>query len=369
MNLIEIFFTKKLITVYNTKKSYQGNINKYFKLINKDIETYFNNNNLEQIEDDLTIAYAELEKQDIPLLTRRTFFNSIKQFLGAFNKETKTLDFWDSLKAHLKGASPISDEDVPNTKDIKIVLSHGNTLSRAMFLMMSCTGCRIGELLALYPEDIDLEEKPAIMKIKRSYDRKKPGHVKNYTKTKKPRICFLSDESVTAYNEWLKERPQYLKTAVAKSPFMKSMEDNRIFPMSDENAREIWANLVKRSGLYKIDSNTNRLTLHPHCLRKFFRSYFGHADLAEHFMGHATGMTRFYRNMKLEDLAKEYTKYMQNVTIFGSGPNIERVNNLQKQVNSLLEDNQKLRAEMNELKYKLLEEKVEKHEKIINGEK
>lgn len=353
-NLIEDFFTKKLITAYNTKKSYKGNINKYFKLINKDMNTYFENSNIEEIENDLTKCYAKLEQLDTPLLTRRTFFNSIKQFLATYNKETKTLDFWDSLKTQLKGASPISDEDVPNTQDIKTVLSHGTTVSRAMFLIMTSTGCRIGELLALYPEDIDTSKRPTTVRIKRNYDRKKPGHVKNLTKTKKPRTCFLSDEATEAYLEWLKERAQYLKTACSKSRYQKDNDDPRVFPMSDENAREIWQHLVKKSALYKTDSNTNRLTLHPHCLRKFFRSYFGHADLAEHFMGHSTGMDKHYRNMKSEDLANEYVKYMQNVTVFGAGPDSERLNSMQEQMKELQKENEQLRKDMQSLMVKVL---------------
>ena len=136
------------------------------------------------------------------------------------------------------------------------------------------------------------------------------------TKTRKTRTCFLTNEATTAYKEWLKERDAYLKTTIKRSKYEKDPNDKRIFPMSDENAREIWTNLVKKSGLYKKDTETNRLTLHPHCIRSFFRSYFGNADLAEHLLGHATGMDKYYRNMKKEDIAQEFIKYMQNVTIF-----------------------------------------------------
>ena len=98
------------------------------------------------------LHYMILEKNNVPLLTRRTFFDSVKQFLCTIDKRLKQLDFWDTLKIRVRGADPISEKFVPNALDLKTVLSHGNTLSRGMYLIMTSTGCRIGELLALYPE-------------------------------------------------------------------------------------------------------------------------------------------------------------------------------------------------------------------------
>lgn len=366
-DLIEDFFTKKLVTTYNTRKSYRGNINKYFRLLDKDINTYFDKNKpIEEYEDDLSTIYMEMEKKNVPLLTRRTFFNSVKQFLCAIDKRLKQLDFWDTLKIRTRGADPISEKFIPNALDLKTVLSHGNTLSRAMFLIMSSTGCRIGELLALYPEDINTDVTPSIVTIKKTYERKGKKTVKTLTKTRKTRICFLTSEATNAYHEWLKERDAYLETTIKKSKYDKDKDDKRIFPMSDENARTIWANMVKRCGLYKKDSETNRLTLHPQCIRSFFRSYFGNADLARHLLGHATGMDKYYRNMKKEDLAQEFTKHMHNLMIFEREADLTGVHEQLEQKDKELAD---LKQDMHEMKLKLLELYVEKHEKQINKKK
>lgn len=316
-DLKDQFFTKRLITSTNTKRSYSSSIDKFFSLIGKDIDTYFKNTP-ESIENDLNKAYLLLEKSNVPLLTRKTQLNAVKQFLCTHNKKLKELDFWEILKNRLKGASPISDEDVPNAQDIKTVLSHGNTKGRAIFLMMASCGCRIGELLALYPSDIDTTATPTKIRITKTYDSHSKIKIKNTTKTNSDRVCFISKEATEAYLEWMKEREQYLKTAVKKTRnhYAKDKDDKRVFPMSDENARVIWATMIQKSGMYKTDDTTNRLTLHPHCLRKFFRSYLGNADLAEHLMGHKTGMDKFYRNKKKEDLADDYLKVMENVTIF-----------------------------------------------------
>ena len=367
-DLIDKFFEKRLITTFNTRKSYKSNINKYFKIIGKDINTYFNET-LESIENDLNKAYMQLDKQEVPLLSRRTFFNAIRQFLCTHDKKLKDLDFWDILKSKVRGADPISEELVPNTTDLKTVLSHGNTLSRAMYLMMASCGCRIGELLALTENDIDTDSKPTKLTISKTYDSSSKNYTKMLTKTRKKRIAFISDEATDAYMEWMKERSTWLKHAAHKAQrFNKNKDDPRIFPMTDNNAMVIWTNLVKKSKLYKEnkerDITTGRLILHPHCLRKFFRSYLGNADLSEHLMGHATGMDRHYRNMKKEDLAELYFKHMQNVTVFETPADTTHIQNEMAQ---LQKDNQEMKAEWMEkrLEVQELKQKIAEMEKKL----
>jgi len=360
--IIDKFFEKKLITSSNTQKSYKCSILKYFSLINKDMGTYFNGNKtLDDYENDLNKAYMELDKQNIPLLSIRTHFNSIKQFMCTMDRECKKLDFWDTLKMRVRGADSISKEFIPNQKDIKSVLTHGNACSRAMYLIMASTGMRIGELLALYPEDIDTSIRPAVVNIRRSYDCAKENKVKMMTKTKKKRISFLTDEAVDSYLEWKKIRDDYLKVAVTKSKYYKDNNDKRIFPMTTETARKKWLNLVKKSGLYETDTETNRLTLHPHCLRKFFRSYFGNADLSEHLMGHATGMDKYYRNMKKEDISKEFLKYAHNVTIFERPVDLTDVN---EKIGQMTQENQKLQNDVDKLRMELLEVKMKQVQEL-----
>lgn len=363
---IDYFFNKKLITNSNTQRGYRGNIRRFFVIINKDVDSYFSKDKtLEDYDDDLIKAYSQIEKENTPYLTRRTFFNSVKQFMITYDKRIKELDFWDILKTHLRGASPISKEHITNAQDIKTILNHADAKGKAMFLIMASSGLRIGELLALHETDINMTINPTLIDVTKTYDRKKQGNVSTMTKTKRPRKCFISSEATEFYLEWLKIRDKYLKTSTGKTnkKYKKDAKDKRIFPMSDENARKIWENLVIKSNLFTKeelkDAKTKRLVLHPHCLRKFFRSYFGNSDLAEHLMGHATGMDKHYRNMKIEDLANEYLKTMENVMIFSKRSKdildmSERLENKDKELTEL-KDNLKLM----ELRMQGLENKLD----------
>ena len=140
---IEGFLDKRLITSKNTRRNYTLNIQTYFKTLNKDIETYFDNGcTPEEYETDLRNVYSILYKKGRPDLSIRTFFNSVKQYMITNNKELRDLEFWDTLKARTRGAEPASDEAILNQKDIKTILSHGNALSRALFLMLASSGRR-----------------------------------------------------------------------------------------------------------------------------------------------------------------------------------------------------------------------------------
>lgn len=333
----------------------------------------------EEYENDLRTVYTILDKDGKSNLSKRTFFIGIKQFMITHNKRLQDLEFWGDLMRRTRGAEPTSDETILNKKIIKQILSHGNTLSRALFLMLASSGRRIGEILALTPDDIDLNATPATINIKKTLER-------NQTKTGQRTICFISDEARDAYKEWMLERDDYLKVAVRRGVNRitgpKDPKDPRVFPMGYHNANLIWQNLLIRANLTKIEviqdkwsksprkiikRNTKweRMAAHPHSLRKFFRSYLGDADLAEYLMGHATMLTRAYRKMTPEDLAEKYRTLMPNVTIMSDAPDLKGINeNLKKKERKIKEMEQLI--ESMQTRMQILEMKLDV-EKLKNG--
>ncbi|MCJ7570480.1 MAG: site-specific integrase [Candidatus Thermoplasmatota archaeon] len=357
---IEEFLDKEMIDAPNTRDGYRCNIQSYFKILDKDMNTYFKEipedkkereKVLQEYDNDLRRAYVIQQKEHgRPELSMRTFFNSIKQFMVSNDKMFKDLDFWDTLKARTKGAEPKSDEAILNATDIKTILSHGNACSRALFLMLASSGRRISEILALTPNDVHVDEIPSWVNIKK-------GLTRDSTKTRqKTYQCFISNETADAYKAWMKERDYYLKVSSKKHYFNNNnINDLRVFPMSYHNALAIWKNLLMRAKLVEIEhfkakktgkmlrrpkkeKKIDRILMHPHSLRKFYRSYLGDADLAEYLMGHSTVLTKAYRQMKPEDLAKKYLGVMPNVTIFEVPPNLENINqeilNLKQQLDN-----------------------------------
>lgn len=370
-DMIENFLDKRLITSHNTRQNYRTHIKNYFQLIGEDMNTYFSNgHDMEKYENDLNKVYMVHEKKGKPYLSRRAYFSCIKQFMIANNKNLAGLDFWNILKARTKGAEPESDECILNKQDIKEILSHGNTLSRAMFLTLTSSGRRIGEILAITPNDINFTVRPTTISIKKGLVGKE---ITQTTKTKQRTITFISDEAKESLQAWMKERDTYLQHAMNKSNFhKKNPNDDRVFPMGYDNALYIWKKLIQREGIDNKfkgkDPKTRRDLCHPHILRKFHHSYLGDSTLADYLEGHSTMMTRAYQKKKQEDLAQDYLNLMHNVTIFeNTSKTIEELRKNDKDKDELIKS---MQQEMHLMKLTLqgLENRLE-IEKIKNGKK
>ncbi len=185
---------------------------------------------------------------------------------------------------------------------------------------------RIGEALSLVPENIEFGD-PTRINIQASF-----------TKTKNSRIAFISKEASEAVEEWLKVRKDYLGSAVARSRFGKSIDDPRIFPFTSFNARYIWNIALKKTGNGKKDTQTNYHLVHPHVLRKFFRTRMATiipVDVTEALMGHEGYLTEVYRRYTPEDLAKFYKQGELSISIFGGVVDLQQI---QKQVDEKVDD-------------------------------
>lgn len=334
MNKIDEFFEKKLITNNNTKRTYRRGIELYFQTINKEPDSYFNNNT--NYEQDISKFYMSIEK--IPPMSRKNRINAVRQFLSIFDRETKNLEIWDTISYRLRGCQAITEEKSLDQGDLQKIFQYGDIGARAMFLMMATSGCRIGEVVNLLPEDIRTNEIPTRVVFRA-----------DITKNKRMRTSFISDEATKSYLAWMNIRDNYLRNAVKKSTkYDKNPDDKRVFPMTDVNARLIWEKMVSRAGkpYNERDVKTGRLKSHPHSLRKFFRSYFGNADLAEHLMGHS-GYLSTYRDYNEKQLGKKYLKYMENVTIFEIPADLT---NVTKEINELKKDKMMMKQEIHELR-------------------
>jgi len=302
MNIVDKFFTKKLITNENTKRCYEQGVKHYFKAIGKNPDTYFHNGH--DIEKDIGDYFLSLQKYTP--WTQKVKMNSLKQFLITFDRDIRDYEIWETISLRLKGTDAITGETPLDKTDIKKILQYGDLCAKAMFTIMASSGCRIESVVGLLPSDIHDNETPTRIVFR-------PEIVKG---KKRSVTSFISKEATEYYQAWMKIRNEYLASAVKRSTFhKKNADDKRVFPMSDVNARLIWRGMVEKAGYDERDAKTNRLMCHPHSLRKFFRSWLGNVDLSEHLMGHR-GYLSTYRQYDYKQLSKEYMKYVSNLLIF-----------------------------------------------------
>ena len=259
-------------------------------------------------------------------MTRNCRLNAVKQFL-LFNDVELSLKFWKSLRksAADKGQRPETIDLSPTPLHLRKILDHANTITRASTLILSSSGMRISELCHIIPSDLNLDHDPPVINIR--------GKI---TKTKSSRYVFITYEAKESLEAWLRERDAWLERASRKMKNIKgrekSVDDNRVFPMTENHIRIMWNNLLKKAELDERDQNTKMQyrRYHLHTLRKYFRTYLtpainGGSDVVHALMGHEEYLDNAYQRYNREQLGEMYKKAMISLAVYDREANLGEV--------------------------------------------
>jgi len=351
MNVINDFLNE--YTSKQTKRLYKINLNSYFNFQDQAPEVYVKdvrnlengkrNEIMDQYEKDITEYRNYLTKENYSPKSIENYIGTIKMFLEHY-KINLDVSFWRKLRKRGKEkvSEPICDFKIPKPEELKQILTHANTKPRAMFLLQSSSGMRIGEICNLTENDIDLEYEYPHIRIRDSKTRRKG-------KTR------CSPEAKESIQEWLKIR--------------KDNDDTRLFQCTPKNARKMWNRLLIKSGYAKKDKSGKyeRNLMGTHTLRKYFRNEFSKYDndLATYLMNQRSRLDKTYRQWTDDYLDQEYGKGVEHLFVFQSNVTDKKVMDLQDQLNEKDSQIQKLQNQLdrimrNALINKLLEENGEK---------
>lgn len=256
--------------------------------------------------DDLMKWSASLNSR--PPKTGKSYLIAVKEWL-AYNEIEFTQRQLKTIRLKLpKGNARTVEKDMDNTVIGKI-LQHTDLKGKALILTLASSGMRLGEALNITIDDVDLTVNPPIITVRGEY-----------TKTGEQRFTFISKEGKETLAEWLKVRESYLKAAQNKNKGLilngkaklKSIDDNRLFPFSDQTAEQLWTTALTNAGLLSIDKSTNRKQLRIHQLRRFFRSQLAlgcPVDIIEALMGHQGYLNGVYRQYSKAQMVESYLKF------------------------------------------------------------
>jgi integrase len=322
---------------YNTKRNMRNAITNYFEAMygemkRKQLDTlaekYFSEDR--DYEKDVEAFLKHLN--GAAPLTIKLKISNVKTFLLENDVELPQ-KFWRKINRRIKGSRALTLDRIPTSDEMKKLLLHMPIHGKATFLTLESSGMRIGELLKSHIDDLYLNEDPGRIQLR--------GEI---TKTGNPRHAFFSREAKEALIEWLKVREDYLKSAVGKSHlYDKNVKDLRIFPFDPTTAYSIWKKALHKSGLNGKDKSTGREKIHPHTLRKFFRTRLGAAgipvDVVEALMGHEGYLTEVYRRYTLEDLKKFYLKGESALLVFTEAQEVTKLRKEVEERNKSLQTN------------------------------
>jgi len=352
----------------STVRAYKWGLEQFFRALGfkgtleENAEAYMSQKR--NYEEDVKAYFASLKGK--PPKSVDICLTAVRMFLMENGVELPAI-FWRRLKGRRKGSRALMLDKVPSNAELRRILSHMDVKGKSLFLVLASSGMRIGEALKLQVDDVDLTSEPARINIRGEY-----------TKTGNPRAAFISFEAKEALEEWLKIREDELKVAVKRSRYGKKTEDRRIWPFEPNTAYFIWRNAVSKSGFdkrFQYNNGLERFTVHPHVLRKFFRTRMATVipvDVVEALMGHEGYLTEVYRRYSLEDLAKFYKQGEHTLLVFAESENVsklraeieEKNRQLQALVNGLIAENMELKNRL-----KILEERVEETREFLGIDK
>ena len=342
----------------STVKAYKWALNGFFQVLGfkgdleENARAYFSQKR--NYQEDVKAYFMSLKGK--PPKTVSLCLSAVKMFLLENGVELPAL-FWRRLKGRRKGSRALMLDKVPSNAELRRILSHMDVKGKSLFLVLASSGMRIGEALKLKLEDVDLTSDPPRILIRGEY-----------TKSGNSRVAFISSEAKEALEEWLKIRNEVLNASVKRSRrYPKKAEDKRIWAFEPNTAYFIWRNAIRKAGFdkrFQYNNSLERFTVHPHVLRKFFRTRLGAVipvDVVEALMGHEGYLTEVYRRYSLEELANFYKQGEYTLLIFSEGLGKlrkeieERNEQLQKLINGLTAENLELKNKLNKLEKKVSE--------------
>jgi len=273
--------------------------------------------------------------------TMKVYLSCIKEFLksgGVILDEDDQKD----LKKSFRGGIEVP-EDAPDKNKIRSFLEHCDVRMRAITLMLSSTGMRMGELMSLTPESFDYQKRMIIIAADDS-------------KNKEGRIVFFTREAELALIDWEKARSKYIKDHNENLATIKidrtTKDDGRIFPYEPTSINRVWVQILKKAGMFKKDKTgiKNKIqAFHPHALRQYFSTQMRRNQCPDSYvealLGHSQYLKTYIRYSKDEKL-EMYDKYA-GVLVIGL------VDDVSATVNALAEKSTQLERENRELKERL----------------
>jgi integrase len=156
-------------------------------------------------------------------------------------------------RARRQNPTPSSGE-APAARTILKLLEHLDTRGRAILYVLASSGARLGEVLSIRLEDLDLGSRPARFRI-----RDPEGGVQ--------RVAFISREAVGAIRVYLIVRDRFIASARARGG---TRDPAFLFPLGTRAFEQVWALALSKAGLEGLGGGPGGKILTPRATRRFF---------------------------------------------------------------------------------------------------
>ncbi|KXB04911.1 hypothetical protein AKJ50_01910 [candidate division MSBL1 archaeon SCGC-AAA382A13] len=328
----------------NTKRQYEISLKQFEEHVGETVKTYVEDLEWGDFWEDLQGFWKSLS--DKAPKTQNNRVRVVKLFFQDHGIEIPDSEWSKFRRRRMKASRPQTQDRAGKKEEWrKIIMNMSTPQGQALYLTLLSTGARIGEILQILKDDLDLESDPGRINLRAEYTKGGVGD----------RIIFLTDEAELAIKQYLDWREGKKNSAGVSYD-----ETSKVFPFTQQTARKMLYSASERAGLDMKDRNTGRREIHTHSTRKFFRSNCGLGEALTHaIMGHREYLDQSYLRVDPDRAAKEFKKNMGNLKIFESEENEEITTKLKvRALKTMLEEKGVSNEEMDELG-KLLSQNID----------
>ena len=235
---------------------------------------------------------------------------SVSVYVAAVNKFYAMNDIilnWKKIRSFM-GEHEKTVEDRPYThSEIQTLIQHASPRNKAMILLMSSAGLRIGAISTLKIKDLEPIDKYNIYKIS------------VYSRSRKSRyFSFCTPECRKSIENYIEYRRRWEERITEESPLFRTEFNNGIKYISTDRGKQIIINILRDTGLRKppIEGKTQRShIMGNHGFRKFFETNAFKAGMDHMYlrrlMGQKSGLEDSYLKLSEEEL--EANKGLQKI--------------------------------------------------------
>jgi len=226
--------------------------------------------------------------------TIKTYFGFVKSYLRICHDVRLTID---DVKDFITFPRPRKEpRKAIDIKVLKELFRNASPSRRALYYVLVSSGMRVGEALALTPNDFHLDENPVRVTIDAEI-----------TKTKEGRETYISSEAVDKIKPIIETKKK----------------DEKIFAVAEENPKaviyeeKVFFDLRKKLGLLEKYKNSNRFVVNIHSFRAYFHTKASQkhgSEYANALDGHGAYLKQYYRETP-EERAKKYKELESSLFI------------------------------------------------------
>ena len=257
-------------------------------------------------KDDIKAFLVHLKEREIKFNTIERIFTCISSLYGFLIEEelVENNPILPFRKRYLRKYKSDNDSEIRKLISIedasKLVNSVLDTKDRCIIVLLFKTGMRLGELIRLDMNDVDLD--------------KGEIHLKK-TRKRSNRVLFIDDEAIATLSRWLvsrKNRRGSEDTALFISKTGNRMKETAIEDLVEKHA--------ERVGLHNPQSKKLEDRFTPHCCRHWFVTHLLRAGMSRDFVKELRGDTRgeaidIYNHIDKKELRESYLAHIPQLGV------------------------------------------------------